>query len=49
MAKSAVRSAVASIPSPVFGSQPKESITQFSLRGVPPGAAAEGCAGPIAT
>ena len=38
----ATRSAVASIPSPVFGSQPKESMTQFSLCGVPPGARALG-------
>ena len=38
----ATRSAVASIPSPVLGSQPKESSTQFSLAGVPPGAPALG-------
>ena len=38
----ATRSAVASIPSPVFGSHPNESSTQFSLAGVPPGAPADG-------
>ena len=38
----ATRSAVPSMPSPVLGSQPKESSTQFSLAGVPPGAPADG-------